>query len=82
MIFNLDSHIDDGMIIEDFAIDECFYTNSGMWKCTDIGTRVIIAVKYNGDDFDDNEVIFDEFDMGGCSLSNIFNEENEDGDYD
>ncbi len=29
----------------DFAIGTEFYTGSGKWRCTDIGTRVIVAMK-------------------------------------
>lgn len=33
------------MKIEDFSIGDQFYTASGKWQCTDIGTRVIVAIK-------------------------------------
>ncbi len=29
----------------DFAIGTEFYTGSGKWRCTDIGTRVIVCMK-------------------------------------
>jgi hypothetical protein len=28
----------------DFSIDETFRCGDGMWRCTDIGTRTIIAI--------------------------------------
>jgi len=30
---------------EDFSIGHEFYTASGKWRCTDIGTRVITAIQ-------------------------------------
>jgi hypothetical protein len=30
---------------EDFSIGKEFYTATGKWRCTDIGTRVIVAIK-------------------------------------
>jgi len=29
----------------DFRIGTAFYTESALWRCTDIGTRTIVAVK-------------------------------------
>jgi hypothetical protein len=29
----------------DFAIDTEFFTDAGQWRCTDVGTRVIVAIK-------------------------------------
>ncbi len=69
------------MIKEDFQIGLEFYTASGKWRCTDIGTRVIVAIKldqddlrnYNGPPYSVAECVFDEYDFGGCSLdSNHF----------
>jgi hypothetical protein len=64
------------MVKSDFRIGLEFYTASGRWRCTDIGTRVITAIKldrdnpswYNGPPYAVAENVFDEFDMGGCSL--------------
>jgi hypothetical protein len=79
---------------EDFFIGLEFYTGSGKWRCTDIGTRVIVAIRIDQvtvsehdreneptasivtDDqswfgcppYAVTEHVFDEFDMGGCSL--------------
>lgn len=32
---------------EDFAIGQTFYTATGRWRCTDVGTRVVVAIKYD-----------------------------------
>ncbi len=69
-----------------FKIGQEFYTNSGQWRCTDIGTRVIIAIhlnqddvrNYNGPPFSIPEHVFDEYDIEGCSLDAADFEENTD----
>ena len=33
------------MELGDFAIGETFWTHAGAFRCTDIGTRVVVAVK-------------------------------------
>ena len=48
----------------DFRIGSRFWTAAGEWRCTDVGTRTIVAVKI-GDD-DDVETGFDENDVEGC----------------
>lgn len=61
---------------EDFNIGLVFYTAAGKWRCTDIGTRVIIAIRldqaniedYTGPPYSMAEMVFDEYDLGGCSL--------------
>jgi hypothetical protein len=67
---------------DDFHIGLECYTGSGKWRCTDIGTRVIVAIKldqtdeswYNGPPYAVAESVFDEYDMAGCSLDpNEFN---------
>ena len=60
----------------DFAIGIRFFTAAGEWQCTDIGTRVIVAIKldapdaswYAGPPFAVAESVFDESDQEGCSL--------------
>ncbi len=60
----------------EFRIGGEFVTATGRWRCTDIGTRVIIAIQvgatdpswYNGPPFAVPEVVFDEHDLKGCSL--------------
>jgi len=62
---------------EDFYIGLEFYTGSGKWRCPDIGTRVIVAIKldqddprnYNGPPYSIVEDVFDKYDRGGCSLN-------------
>lgn len=29
----------------EFKIGEIFYTDAGKWRCTDIGTRVVVAIR-------------------------------------
>ena len=64
-----------GMEHGDFAIGEEFRTASGTWRCTDVGTRTIIAIKishqddpswFNGPPYAVVEMVFDESDLGGC----------------
>ncbi|HNT78924.1 MAG TPA: hypothetical protein PKH77_28285 [Anaerolineae bacterium] len=62
---------------EDFYIGLEFYTAAGKWRCTDIGTRVIVAIRpdqadtrnYIGPPYSVAETVFDEYDFGGCSLT-------------
>ncbi len=61
---------------QDFVIGTEFFTGSGRWRCTDIGTRVIVAIQlnardpswYNGPPYAVAEMAFDEYDLEGCSL--------------
>ena len=61
---------------DDFRIGLEFFTASGKWRCTDIGTRVVIAIildqddprNYSGPPYSIAENVFDEYDMQGCSL--------------
>ena len=63
-----------GMRLADYKIGESFWTPTGEWRCTDIGTRVITAIKldqadprnYNGPPYSIVEEVFDEYDMEGC----------------
>ncbi len=64
------------MTKKEFKIGENFYTGTGEWRCTDIGTRIIVAIhldqkdsrNYNGPPYSIPENVFDEYDMEGCSL--------------
>ncbi|HJY34937.1 MAG TPA: hypothetical protein VJ260_08790 [Vicinamibacterales bacterium] len=47
----------------DFHIGEAFWTATGEWRCTDVGTRTIVAVKI---DATGNALVFDEDDFEGC----------------
>jgi hypothetical protein len=59
----------------EFHIGQEFYTASGKWRCTDIGTRIIVAIhlnqedsrNYNGPPYPITEHVFDEYDIEGCS---------------
>lgn len=62
---------------EDFVTGKEFYTVKGKWRCTDIGSRVIVAIQLNQEDsgnyagppYSIPEHVFDEYDMEGCSLN-------------
>ncbi len=50
-------------------------TAAGRWRCTDVGTRIIAAIRlnydhepsaYNGPPYAVAEYVFDEYDMEGC----------------
>lgn len=64
------------MTKDDFRIGMEFYTAAGKWRCTDVGTRVIVAIRldqtdpswYAGPPFAVAEWVFDEYDLDGCSL--------------
>jgi hypothetical protein len=64
------------MTRKDFRIGLEFHTASGKWRCTDVGTRVVVAIKLDQDDprnyagppYSVAEEVFDEYDMQGCSL--------------
>ena len=58
-----------------FKIGTEFLTGSGRWRCTDVGTRTIIAIKldldhdpswYNGPPYAVAESVFDEDGMEDC----------------
>lgn len=61
----------------EFSIGTQFSTASGRWRCTDVGTRVIVAIKldapnaswYIGPPFAVEETVFDENDLHGCTLT-------------
>jgi hypothetical protein len=58
----------------DFQIGVEFWSDGGYWRCTDIGTRTITAIKldmpddswYNGPPYLIAESTFDEFDRETC----------------
>lgn len=60
----------------EFEIGTEFYTGSGLWRCTDIGTRTIVAVQLRDGSptldhvapfADAVEIVFDEYDLPGLS---------------
>lgn len=58
----------------DFQIGGEFWTATGAWRCTDVGTRTAVAIKldpddsswYSGPPYAVAENVFDENDMAGC----------------
>ena len=70
----------------EFEIGGDFYTETGKWRCTDIGTRTIAAIQlnqddprnYNGPPYSILEHVFDEYDIEGCSLEPAEFDENVD----
>lgn len=71
------------MRFEDFEVGAPFYTATGTWVCTDKGRRVIIAIKVDehdpswleGPPYMVAESVFDEYDMGGCWLDDVTDQE-------
>jgi hypothetical protein len=67
------------MTKDDFQIGVEFHTGAGKWRCTDVGSRVVVAIKlnqedpswYSGPPYAVVEWVFDEHDFGGCSLDPI-----------
>jgi hypothetical protein len=60
----------------EFKIGAEFICNFESWRCTDVGTRVVVAIKlnhpkdvswYNGPPYAIHEYVFDEDDIKGCS---------------
>lgn len=56
-----------------FRIGGVFYTATGAWVCTDVGTRTVVAVRKasldahpNGPPYSIAETAFDEYDLDGC----------------
>ena len=65
-----------GMKHSDFKIGTEFVTETGRWRCTDVGKRTIAAIKlnhdddprwYNGPPYGVLEQVFDEYDLEGIS---------------
>lgn len=61
----------------DFRIGLEFVTETGRWRCTDVGSRVIVAIPldapdtswHNGPPYAVSEIVFDEDDVEGCSVA-------------
>lgn len=59
------------MLHSDFCIGLEFFTATGRWRCTDIGSRVIVAIRldapdsswYHGPPYSVAESVFDEYDL-------------------
>jgi hypothetical protein len=61
---------------DEFAVGGIFWCSGYKWRCTDIGSRVITAIKldreddpswYNGPPYGVAEGVFDEYDIEGCT---------------
>jgi hypothetical protein len=60
----------------DFYIGLEFWMSGARWRCTDVGTRTVIAIKldapddswYNGPPYAVVEHVIDEYDLPACSL--------------
>ena len=60
----------------DFYIGLEFNAGTGRWRCTDLGSRVIVAIRldapddswYHGPPYAVAESVFDENNLEGCSL--------------
>jgi hypothetical protein len=59
----------------DFRVGREFLTGSGRWRCTDVGTRTIAAIRldrdddpswYDGPPYAVVEDVFDEYGIEGC----------------
>ena len=67
------------MIKNDFYIGLEFYSGDKLWRCTDVGSRVVIAIClsdhlddsswFNGPPYALAESVFDEHDQEGCNLT-------------
>jgi hypothetical protein len=63
-----------GMKQADFVIGGEFMMSGSRWRCTDVGTRIVVAIKldapdsnwYNGPPYAVAEYCIDENDMEGC----------------
>lgn len=59
----------------DFRIGLEFVTAAGRWRCTDVGTRVVVAIPldrtdpdwHHGPPYAVAETVFDEHDLAGCA---------------
>lgn len=66
------------MRLDEFTIGGRFRSDDCAWRCTDIGTRVVVAIKldhdddpswYSGPPYALAEFTFDEYDLEGCTLA-------------
>ncbi|SFV37513.1 hypothetical protein SAMN04488557_3201 [Hyphomicrobium facile] len=63
----------------DFKIGATFWMSGAQWRCTDVGTRTVSAIKLDGRSEDwfcgppyaVAEYCLDENDIEGCSLDNV-----------
>ncbi len=64
----------------EFRIGAVFHCGHKRWRCTDIGSRVVVAICldhdddpswYNGPPYALDESVFDESDLQGCSPDGV-----------
>jgi hypothetical protein len=69
-----------GMKPSDFKIGLEFWMSGSRWRCTDVGSRVVVAIKldqyddhswYNGSPYKVAEHSLDEYDLMACSLREV-----------
>ena len=73
----MDDFVPTAMHHSDFFIGCEFVTGAGRWRCTDVGTRVIVAIRiddhpedarwYNGPPYAVAACVFDAYDQQGCT---------------
>lgn len=60
------------MQLKDFSIGMTFVCGNAEWICTDVGSRVVVAIQATGDSWENGppyavaEHVFDEYDLEGC----------------
>jgi hypothetical protein len=68
------------MRLQEFMVGKTFWTVTGEWRCTDVGSRVVVAIKldhpedpswYDGPPYGVAETVFNEHDLGGCYPNRI-----------
>jgi len=59
----------------DFTLGMEFMCGGRRWRCTDVGTRVIVAIvldvsesRLRGPPYSVTETVFDEYDLPGCTV--------------
>ena len=66
----------------DFRIGTEFRCGGRRWRCTDLGTRVVVAIPlehdddpswYNGPPYAVAETVFDEYDLEACEAAAVAN---------
>lgn len=66
---------------EKFSIGCHFFNAKGKWRCTDVGTRTIVAIELDdhspdvswlyGPPYNTEEVVFNEEDLKGCHFADV-----------
>ncbi len=65
------------MKLKDFRIGLEFYMSESKWRCTDVGSRVVVAIKlnapddswYKGPPYAVEERVIDEYSLPACSFT-------------